>query len=195
MAEAAYWIVMEALIGSTLAVAIAEIGDKTQLLSLILAARFHQRLPIVLGILVATLINHGASAWFGTWLTDVIPETLGRWLIGGSFILVALWVLVPDKTGETPEGPSKYGPFLTALVLFFVAEIGDKTQVATIILAAQYETLVWVTLGTTLGMLAANVPVIYAGKWLIERIPLHYARWTACAVFTLMGMAMMFGVF
>ncbi len=185
---------MEALFNSTLAVAIAEIGDKTQLLSLLLAARFKQRHLIILGILAATIINHGVSAWLGAWLTALIPDAMGKWLIGGSFILIALWVLIPDSDEDVPKSAEKYGAFVATLVLFFVAEIGDKTQIATVILAAQYNSILWVTLGTTLGMLIANVPVVYAGAWLLERISLKYARWAACALFALMGIAIIVGL-
>ncbi len=184
---------MEALLNSTLAVAIAEIGDKTQLLSLLLAARFKQRHLIILGILVATVINHGISAWLGAWLTGLIPEGVGKWLIGGSFVLIALWVLIPDKEDDVPSKLDQYGPFVASLVLFFLAEIGDKTQIATVILAAQYSSIIWVTLGTTLGMLIANIPVIYAGSWLLQKISFKIARWTACVVFALMGIAIMAG--
>lgn len=184
---------MEALLHSTLVVTIAEIGDKTQLLSLFLAARFRQRHSIIFGILIATLVNHGLSAWLGAWLVDIIPQRVGQWLIGGGFILVALWVLIPDKEEDAPSKLDKYGAFAATLVLFFLAEIGDKTQLATVILAAQYQSILWVTLGTTIGMLAANLPVIYAGGWLMKRISFTYARWTACAVFTLMAIAVLSG--
>jgi putative Ca2+/H+ antiporter (TMEM165/GDT1 family) len=185
---------METLFNSTIAVAIAEIGDKTQLLSLLLAARFKQRHLIILGILVATLVNHGISAWLGAWLTALIPEDMGKWLIGGSFILIALWVLIPDSEEDVPDKVEKYGAFAATLMLFFLAEIGDKTQIATVILAAQYGSIFWVTIGTTLGMLIANVPVVYAGAWLLEKISFKYARWAACAVFALMGIAIIVGL-
>ncbi|WP_020410063.1 TMEM165/GDT1 family protein [Hahella ganghwensis] len=178
---------MEALFSSTLAVAIAEIGDKTQLLSLFLAARFAHRYAIILGILVATLINHAVSAWLGVWAMQFVPDGWEHWLIGGSFILVGLWVLIPDKDEGASGSLDRYGAFVATTVLFFLAEIGDKTQVATVVLAAQYQSLLLVTLGTTLGMLIANVPVVLAGNWIMQRLPMHLMRWTACAVFILLG--------
>ncbi len=178
---------MDAFIPSTLAVAIAEIGDKTQLLTLFLTARFTQRNAIILGILVATLLNHALSAWLGAWLVQWIPDTWVPWILGLSFILVGLWVLIPDKDDEEDTKMFKYGAFVATLVLFFIAEIGDKTQVATVVLAARYDDLFWVVVGTTLGMLLANVPVAYAGSWLMQRIPLDLARKSACALFISLG--------
>lgn len=174
---------MEAFLSSTLAVAIAEIGDKTQLLSLFLVTRFRNRSAIILGILIATLANHGLSALFGSWLRDLIPPGWGPWLIGGSFILVGLWILIPDKDDAGPSRFERYGPLAATLVLFFLAEIGDKTQIATVILAAQYDSVFWVTLGTTLGMLIANIPVILAGNWLMQRLPVKAAHSVACVLF------------
>lgn len=182
---------MDAFLSSFTAVAIAEIGDKTQLLSLFLAARFRSRTAIIAGILVATLLNHAASAWVGVWLAGFIPQGWHAWLLGGSFIVVALWLLIPDKDDSGETRVLKYGAFVASCILFFIAEIGDKTQVATVILSAAYPEATWmVIIGTTVGMLAANVPVIYAGSWLMKRIPLDYARWAACAVFMLLGLLM-----
>lgn len=179
---------MEAFFGSTLAVAIAEIGDKTQLLSLFLAARFAGRhWPIMAGILLATLLNHGVSAWLGEFLVQWIPAHWAPWLIGGSFILIGLWLLVPDKEDDSPSPLDRFGPFVATTVLFFLAEIGDKTQIATVVLAAHYQALWAVVMGTTLGMLAANVPVVLAGGWLMQRLPLRAARWGACGLFVLLG--------
>jgi Ca2+/H+ antiporter, TMEM165/GDT1 family len=179
---------MDALLYSFTGVAIAEIGDKTQLLSLFLAARFRSRLSIVAGILVATLLNHAASAWFGAWVAQFIPAGWHAWLLGGSFIVVALWLLIPDKDDSEENAILKYGAFTASCVLFFIAEIGDKTQIATVILAANYPLQTWlVIVGTTLGMLAANVPVVYAGRYLMQRLPLDWARRAACAVFFLLG--------
>lgn len=180
---------MEAFLTSTSAVALAEIGDKTQLLSLFLATRFKQKHWIILGILVATLINHGLSAWLGQWITQFIPQGYAHWLLGGSFIAVALWLLIPDKEDDGESAMDKYGAFVATTVLFFLAEIGDKTQVATVLLAAQYQSIFWVTAGTTLGMLLANVPVVFAGQWLMQRIPLQYTRWIACGLFVLFGVS------
>lgn len=179
---------MEALLSSTLVVALAEIGDKTQLLTLLLISRFRARGAITLGILIATLVNHGVSAWLGDWLVSWIPPGWGPWLIGLSFIAVGLWVLIPDKDDADTGRFERWGPFIATLVLFFLAEIGDKTQIATVILAAQYQSVLIVTLGTTLGMLLANVPVILAGNWLMQRLPVRAAHWVACALFLGFGL-------
>jgi putative Ca2+/H+ antiporter (TMEM165/GDT1 family) len=177
----------DAFVASFASVAVAEIGDKTQLLSLFLAARFRSRGAIIAGILVATLLNHAASAWFGAWVVQFIPEGWHSWLLGGSFIAVALWLLIPDKDDSEEVSVLKYGAFFASCILFFLAEIGDKTQVATVLLAATYPQTWQVILGTTIGMLAANVPVVYAGSWLLERISLDWARRVACAIFMLLG--------
>lgn len=177
----------DAFVASFASVAVAEIGDKTQLLSLFLAARFRSRGAIIAGILVATLLNHAASAWFGAWVAQFIPEGWHSWLLGGSFIAVALWLLIPDKDDSEEVSVLKYGAFFASCILFFLAEIGDKTQVATVLLAATYPQTWQVILGTTIGMLAANVPVVYAGSWLLERISLDWARRVACAIFMLLG--------
>lgn len=178
---------MEAFLSSTLAVAIAEIGDKTQLLALFLVSRYGRPYAISCGVLVSTILNHALSAWLGAWLANVIPAAWVPWLISGSFILVALWLLVPDKEDDDLGSFEKYGPFLATCVLFFLAEIGDKTQIATVILAAKYSESVWMTfsviLGTTCGMLLANLPVIFAGRWLLEKMPLNYARRGAFLLF------------
>lgn len=173
---------MQALLLSTLAVAVAEIGDKTQLLALLLAARFRRPWPIVLGILVATLLNHALAAWAGAlvarWLT---PETL-RWLVAGSFLAVALWALRPDAIDDEQPLPAR-GAFVATAIAFFLAEIGDKTQVATVLLATRYEPLWQVVLGTTAGMLVANVPVVLLGSRFARRLPLRAARFAAAALF------------
>lgn len=180
---------MDAFFSSFTAVAIAEIGDKTQLLSLFLAARFRAKGAIVAGILVATLLNHAASAWLGVWLAQLIPSQWHNALLGGSFIAVALWLLIPDKDDSGETSVLRFGAFTASCLLFFLAEIGDKTQIATVILSASFAgAMLMVIVGTTLGMLAANVPVVYAGDWLLKRIPLHIARYTACAVFMLLGL-------
>ena len=179
---------MEAFLGSALAVAIAEIGDKTQLLSLFLAGRFAGRhWPIIAGILLATLLNHGVSAWLGAFMVQWVPAGWVSWLIGGSFILIGLWLLIPDSEDDNPSPLERYGPFLATTLLFFLAEIGDKTQVATVVLAAHYQELWPVITGTTLGMLAANVPVVFAGAWLMQRLPMQAARWGACVLFMGLG--------
>ena len=178
----------DAFVASFASVTVAEIGDKTQLLSLFLAARFRSRGAIIAGILVATLLNHAASAWFGAWVAQFIPQGWHNWLLGGSFIAVALWLLIPDKDDSEDTAMLKYGAFAASCILFFLAEIGDKTQIATVILAASFENALWMVVwGTTLGMLAANVPVVYAGSWLLQKISLDWARRAACAVFIILG--------
>jgi putative Ca2+/H+ antiporter (TMEM165/GDT1 family) len=179
---------MEAFLSSTLAVAIAEIGDKTQLLALFLVSKYGRPYIISFGVLLSTLLNHALSAWVGAWLGDKIPPQYIPWIISASFLLVAIWLLVPDKEDDDMGKFSQYGPLVATCVLFFLAEIGDKTQIATVILAAQYQAQVaWVVVGTTLGMMIANVPVIFAGKWLMQRIPLKLAH--RCAFFLFLGLA------
>lgn len=178
---------METFFSSTLAVTIAEIGDKTQLLSLFLASRFTQRYAIIAGIFIATLFNHGVSAWLGVWLLDMLPPHLAPWIISASFLLIALWLLIPDKHDAGPGNMEKYGALIATTVLFFLVEIGDKTQIATVVLAAKYNETFLVILGTTLGMLIANVPVVFAGSWLMDRLPLKYARWGAFTLFVAMA--------
>ncbi len=181
-----------AFLTSTLAVAVAEIGDKTQLLSLLLAARFHKKRAIVAGILLATLLNHAASAWLGVWLGQSLQLWLqgdaARWLLVGGFALMALWVLVPDKDDDSVDTHQAWGAFAATTVLFFLAEIGDKTQVATVLLAAEFSSVLWVTLGTTLGMLIANVPVVYYGQRLMQHLPLALARYITSAVFAVLAL-------
>ena len=189
---------MEAFLSSTLAVAIAEIGDKTQLLALFLAARYGRPYLISLGVLFATLINHALSAWLGTVLAGVIPAEWIKWIISASFFAIALWLLIPDKEDDNMGRFAHYGAFFATLVLFFLAEIGDKTQIATVILAAKFSTDIWMTsaviLGTTFGMLLANVPVIFAGKWLMDKLPLGLAHKVACVLFILLGIATLLGM-
>ncbi|MFT2110777.1 TMEM165/GDT1 family protein [Marinomonas sp. 2405UD68-3] len=183
---------MEALITSTITVAIAEIGDKTQFLSLLLAAKFRNKLAIILGILVATLSNHAVSAAFGVWLSDFLIGSWGGWIIGGSFILVGLWLLAPEKDEATNNQFDRYGAFIVSALLFFITEIGDKTQVATVLLGAQFQSTLIVTLGTTLGMLITNVPVIYAGQKLMSQIPLNFTRMVAAFIFICVGLLSIF---
>jgi len=183
---------MEAFLSSTLAVAIAEIGDKTQLLALFLVTKYGRPYIISLGVLLATLLNHALSAWFGAWLGDKLPAEYIPWIVSASFIAVAIWLLIPDKEDDNMGKFSQYGPFVATCILFFLAEIGDKTQIATVILAAQYQTQVaWVVVGTTLGMLIANVPVIFAGKWLMQRIPLALAHKCAFVLFIVLAILTM----
>jgi Ca2+/H+ antiporter, TMEM165/GDT1 family len=179
---------MEALLFSTVAVAIAEIGDKTQLLALVLAARYRRFWPIAGGILLATILNHALAAWLGVWLSAQLPEHVLRWLLAGSFIAVALWALKPDRLDDDEaQLPTVRNAFLATTIAFFIAEIGDKTQVATVLLAARFDDLVMVVIGSTAGMLIANLPVVAIGARFAHRFPLRYARWTAAALFALIG--------
>lgn len=180
---------MQALYVSTLAVAIAEIGDKTQLLALLLAARFRRPLPIVAGIFVATVLNHAAAAGLGAWVANWFsPQTL-RWLVVGSFAAVAVWTLIPDTLDDDDAKTDGRGAFIATVIAFFLAEMGDKTQIATVVLAASWKPLWQVVMGTTLGMLLANVPVVYLGARFAKRLPLHLARYVAAAVFAGMALA------
>ncbi|GAB2523544.1 TMEM165/GDT1 family protein [Lysobacter humi (ex Lee et al. 2017)] len=173
---------MSALLVSTATVALAEIGDKTQLLALLLAARYRRPWPIVAGITVATLLNHALAAWLGHWVAGAISPSALRWLVAGSFLAVALWTLKPDRLDHA--GPSTLrGAFIATTIAFFLAEIGDKTQVATVLLATRFDALAQVILGTTLGMLLANVPVVALGSRFADRLPLRAARLAAAAVF------------
>ena len=184
---------MEALFTSTALVAIAEIGDKTQLLALVLAARFRKPLPIILGILFATLANHALAALLGASAAVWLEASWFRIAIAVSFIAMGLWTLVPDKLDED-EGPRvRRGAFLTTLVSFFLVEIGDKTQVATIALGARYGDVLAVTAGTTLGMMLANVPVVLAGDALVKRVPLKAVRMIAAGLFIATGLWMLLG--
>ena len=181
---------MEAFLVSTGLVAAAEIGDKTQLLSLVLAARYRRPLPIVVGIFLSTVLNHAGAAAVGVWLSNLVgPQWLAR-LVGLSFLAMAAWILVPDKLDESDALPKTHGGvILTTAVLFFLAEMGDKTQVATIMLAARYESLVQVVLGTTLGMMIANVPVVYFGEALARRMPVAIVRRVTAVAFAVLGAA------
>jgi putative Ca2+/H+ antiporter (TMEM165/GDT1 family) len=179
---------MEALLVSFGVVAIGEIGDKTQLLSLVLAARYRRPWPIIAGILVATLVNHAIAGWVGNLVRAIVPADLLRWLLAASFFVVAAWALKPDTLDEasaTPRG--QWGVFGVTLVAFFLAEMGDKTQIATVMLAARFDSLAAVVVGTTLGMLAANVPVVFAGKLAADRIPFKAIRIVAAAIFAALG--------
>lgn len=174
---------MNTLIIATLAVAIAEIGDKTQLLALVLAARFRRPWAVVSGILVATLLNHALAGWVGAWVAGQIGPELLRWLLAAGFLAVAAWTLVPDKLDEDAPPASARSAFIATTLAFFLVEMGDKTQVATVVLAATYDPLWQVVAGSTLGMLLANVPMVLLGQHAAPRIPLRYVRWAAAAVF------------
>ncbi len=180
---------MQALLVSTVAVAIAEIGDKTQLLSLILAAKYRKPIPIALGILVATLANHALAGLFGTLVAGWFSPQALKWIVAVSFLAIAAWTLVPDEVDDAQEASKRRsgGVFAATLVAFFFAEMGDKTQVATVVLAAQYAPLWQVVVGTTLGMLLANVPVVWLGARFAQKLPLKAARYAAAALFAILA--------
>ncbi|PVZ15965.1 MULTISPECIES: TMEM165/GDT1 family protein [unclassified Pseudomonas] len=175
---------LESLLVPTGIVALAEIGDKTQLLALILAARFRKPVPIIFGILAATLANHAAAGAVGAWISSYLTESVLHWILAASFTATALWTLVPDKMDDDEANrASQFGPFMATLIAFFLAEIGDKTQVATVMLAAQYPNLLMVIIGTSLGMLIANVPVVLAGNFAADKLPLALIRRLAAIAF------------
>ncbi len=179
---------MEALLVSTGVVALAEIGDKTQLLAFILAARFKKPMPIILGILVATLANHGLAGALGAWITTTISPEILRWILGLSFLGMAVWTLIPDKIEEEETKiAQKFGVFGATLITFFLAEMGDKTQIATVAFAAHYAAPLLVVAGTTLGMLIADVPAVFAGDKLAAKIPMKLVHSIAAAIFAVLG--------
>jgi len=185
---------MEALLVSIGVVALAEVGDKTQLLAFLLAARFRKPVPIILGILAATIVNHGLAGALGAWITaNVSPEIL-RWVLGVSFLGMAVWTLIPDEI-EKDEArvAQRFGVFGATLITFFLAEMGDKTQVATVALAAHYGSAAVVVVGTTLGMLLADVPAVFIGERLATRIPMQLVHGVAAAIFALLGAATLWG--
>jgi putative Ca2+/H+ antiporter (TMEM165/GDT1 family) len=180
---------MEAFLISTGIVALAEIGDKTQLLALVLATRFRKPVPIIAGILIATLLNHGLAGALGAWITQLLGPDILRWVVGVSFLGMGLWTLVPDKLDDDEADTAKQmGAFAATLIAFFLAEMGDKTQIATVALAARFDSLMAVVSGTTLGMLLANVPVVLFGDALTKRIPLPIVHRVAAAVFVILGL-------
>ncbi|ATH12848.1 hypothetical protein CHL79_10665 [Delftia acidovorans] len=184
---------MEAFLISTSVVALAEMGDKTQLLSLVLAARFRKPWPIVAGIFVATLVNHALAGAVGAWITSYLGENAMRWILGLSFIAMAIWMLIPDKLDEDEvSGHSRWGVFGTTLVAFFLAEMGDKTQIATVMLAAKYNAYLWVVAGTTLGMMLANVPVVWLGDKLVKRVPIRLVHVVSAVIFLVLGVLALF---
>jgi putative Ca2+/H+ antiporter (TMEM165/GDT1 family) len=184
---------VEAFLVSTAVVAVAEIGDKTQLLALLLACRFRRPLPIALGIVAATLANHAAAAFAGNWILQIVDPGILRWVLGASFFAVAIWALIPDKLESEPRLWNKAGPFLATLVAFFLVEIGDKTQIATVGLAIRFDSLLAVVVGTTLGMMLANGPVIAFGDALATRLPLRFVRLCAAIVFAVLGASVLAG--
>jgi len=178
---------LEALLVSTGVVALAEIGDKTQLLALILATKFRRPWPIVLGILVATVANHAFASAVGAWLVKHVGATTMHWILGVSFIAMAIWTLIPDSAPDESATTPRHGVFFTTLIAFFLVEMGDKTQIATVALAAQFQSIVLVVIGTTLGMMLANVPVVFAGEALIRRVPLKVVRIVTALSFVALG--------
>ncbi len=185
---------LEAFAVSTGAVALGEIGDKTQLLALLLAARYRRSGPIVAGILVATLANHALAAALGAWLAHVFDPIWMRWVLGGSFIAVAVWMLSPDTVGDgtARAAPAGFSVFAITLLAFFLAEMGDKTQIATVMLAAKYQQLVAVTAGTTLGMMIANVPAVLLGERIVRALPVARVRRIAALIFAALGVAVLY---
>ena len=179
---------MEAFFVSAGLVAIAEIGDKTQLLALMLAARYRKPWPIVLGILCATLANHALAAWAGALVAAWVGADAMRWILGASFIVMAGWCLIPDKAEDGPQAARQAGAFIATLVAFFIVEIGDKTQIATVALAARFNSLLAVTAGTTAGMMLANVPVVLFGDAIARRLPLAIVRAVAASLFVILGL-------
>lgn len=185
---------MEALLVSIGVVALAEIGDKTQLLAFVLAARFKKPAPIILGILTATIVNHGLAGALGAWITSAVSPGILRWVLGFSFIGMAIWIMIPDKMDEEETAAAKkFGVFGATLITFFFAEMGDKTQIATIAMAAHYGTPLLVVIGTTLGMLIADVPAVFVGDKLASKIPMKLVHTIAAIVFAALGIATLLG--
>jgi Ca2+/H+ antiporter, TMEM165/GDT1 family len=181
---------MEAFLVSTGIVALAEMGDKTQLLALILAARFKKPWPIVAGILVATLFNHALAGAAGAWVSTLLGPQMLRWILGASFLAMAAWMLVPDKIEADEDGkPPRFGVFFTTVLVFFLAEMGDKTQIATVMLAARYDAIASVVAGTTLGMMLANAPVVWLGERVTRLLPLRAVHIVSALIFAGLGLA------
>jgi len=185
---------MQAFLISTGVVALGEMGDKTQLLALLLAARFKRPGPIMAGILVATLANHAAAGWLGAGIAAWLGPQVLRWVIGLSFIAMALWMLVPDQADEAPTAAGRWGVFGTTVVAFFFAEMGDKTQIATVALAARYSELAAVVAGTTLGMMIANVPAVLLGDKVAQKVPMRLVHGIAALIFGALGLLALAGV-
>ncbi|TXF97852.1 TMEM165/GDT1 family protein [Massilia arenae] len=185
---------MDAFLVSTGIVGLAEIGDKTQLLAFLLAARFRRPLPIVLGIFVATVANHAFAAAVGALVSQLLGAGVMRWVLGLSFLAMAAWTMIPDEIDAEEAQLAKYGVFLTTLIAFFVAEMGDKTQVATVALAARYESMAAIVAGTTFGMMLANVPAVYFGERIANRVPLRLVHGIAALIFAVLGIATLLGM-
>ena len=186
---------MEAFLVSAGIVALAEIGDKTQLLALLLSARFRRPVPIILGILVSTLANHALAGYVGAWVAAKLGPDLMRWILGLSFLAMAVWILIPDKVddGATSQR-ARFGIFGTTAIAFFLLEMGDKTQIATIALAAKYPSLTAVVAGTTVGMMLANVPAVLLGEVASKKLPLKLVHGIAAALFAVLGILVLLGV-
>lgn len=186
---------MESLLVSTGVVALAEIGDKTQLLAFILAARFKKPLPIIAGIFCATIVNHGLAGALGAWITTVVSPDAMRWILGISFIGMAIWTMIPDKIEEEETHVAKkWGVFGATLITFFLAEMGDKTQIATVALAAHYAAPLMVVIGTTLGMLIADVPAVFVANKFADKIPMKLVHSIAASIFLVMGLLTLFKI-
>jgi putative Ca2+/H+ antiporter (TMEM165/GDT1 family) len=184
-----------ALLVSTGVIALAEIGDKTQLLAFLLATRFKKPVPIIIGITLATLINHGLAGVVGSWITANVDPSVLRWVLGASFIAMAVWTLIPDKIeDEETQLATKLGVFGATFITFFLAEMGDKTQIATVAMSAHYNDVLMVVAGTTLGMLIADVPAVFAGDKLAEKIPMKLVHRIAAAMFAALGVATLLGI-
>ena len=185
---------LESLLVSTGVIALAEVGDKTQLLAFLLAARYKKPLPIIAGIFVATLINHALAGALGGWLTSAVDQRILRWVLGLSFVAMGIWTLKPDRIDERDTHVARrFGVFGATTIAFFLAEMGDKTQLATIAMAAHYSAPVTVALATTAGMMIANVPAVYAGEKLASKIPMRLVHLIAAAIFAALGAATLFG--
>lgn len=183
---------MQEFLISTSIVALAEMGDKTQLLALLLSARFRKPIPILIAILLATLINHGISAVLGQWITTVLSPEILVWVLAAGFIGMAFWMLIPDKLDDETDSINrwqKFGVFGATFILFFLAEIGDKTQIATVALAARYDSIFWVMLGTTLGMMIANAPAVFIGNKLAEHLSISLIHKIGAAIFLIVGIS------
>ena len=185
---------MDAFLVSTGIVALAEMGDKTQLLAFMLAAKFRKPAPIIFGILVATLLNHGMAGALGTWIPHLLDAAILRWVLGIGFIVMAIWILIPDKLDEGDAKFVSLGVFGTTVVAFFLAEMGDKTQIATVALAAQYQSFIAVVLGTTVGMLLANAPAVLLGNKFASSLPTTWIHRVVAAIFAIMGLGILLGL-
>jgi len=184
---------VEAFLVSTGIVALAEIGDKTQLLALVLAAKFRKPVPIILGILIATLVNHALAGAAGAWISAIVGPTAMRWILGLSFVAMAVWTLIPDKYEDEPDTAPRFGVFATTLMAFFLVEMGDKTQIATVALAAKYSSLMGVVAGTTCGMMLANVPAVLLGDVAARKLPMRLVHGIAAAIFLVLGVSVLLG--